>query len=99
MLPSASAAKNTALIDKSGDFVMSAVATAALVKPPIDAALRFVTVPVNTPPDGRIGCTGERKPAGIDDRDRAGAVAAVRRIGEPRTSEAVVERNAERKAH
>src|SRR5206468_11408779 len=41
MLPSASAAKNTALMDRPGDLVASAVATAALVSPPIDAALRL----------------------------------------------------------
>src|ERR1700730_18387236 len=50
MLPSASAAKNTALIDRSGDLVASAVATAALVRPPVGAALRFVRLPVKTPP-------------------------------------------------
>src|SRR4029079_19144031 len=64
MLPSASAAKNTARIDKSGDFVMSAVATAALVKPPIDAALRFVIVPVNTPPAIGSGAPASGNPPG-----------------------------------
>ena len=64
MLPSASAAKNTALIDKSGDFVMSAVATAALVKPPTDAVLRFVTVPVNTPPAVGSGAPASGNPPG-----------------------------------
>ena len=78
---------------------MSAVATAALVKPPIDAGASVRDRSGEHTASGRIRCTGERKPAGIDDRDRAGVVAAVRRIGEPRTSEAVVERNAERKAH
>src|SRR6478609_3965539 len=64
MLPSASAAKNTALIDKSGDFVISAVATAAWVKPPIDVALRLVTVPVNTPPAVGSGAPASGNPPG-----------------------------------
>src|SRR3954466_1105441 len=64
MLPSASAATNTARIDKSGDFVMSAVATAALVKPPIDAALRFVTVPGNPPPAVGSGAPASGNPPG-----------------------------------
>src|SRR4030095_12177452 len=64
MLPSARAAKNTARIDKSGDFVASAVATAALVSPPIDAGLRFVSVPVNTPPAVRSGAPRRPIPLG-----------------------------------
>src|SRR5262249_10838326 len=47
----------------------------------------------------RIGRTIEGKAARIDDRNRAVCAAAVRSVREPWTPEAVVERNAEWKAH
>src|SRR5437899_881427 len=51
-LPSARAARNTArpLVDGSGDFVTSAVASAAAVIPCVDVELWFVRLPENTPP-------------------------------------------------
>src|SRR5215831_392579 len=64
MLPSASAAKNTALIPKSGDLVASPVATAALVRPPVESGVRFVRLPAKTPPAVASGAPASGKPCG-----------------------------------
>jgi len=47
-----------------GGFVASAVATAALVNPPIDDVFRLVIVPVNTPPASGSGAPLRGKPPG-----------------------------------
>src|SRR3954470_1433900 len=50
MLPSASAARKTALPVPSGDLLRMAVATAPWSSPLVEAALRLVTSPAKTPP-------------------------------------------------
>src|SRR6059036_655941 len=62
MLPSASAAKNTALMPKSGDLVASAVAMAAVVRPPGELGVRFVRLPAKTPPAVKSGAPARGKP-------------------------------------
>src|SRR5919108_5733893 len=64
MLPSARAAKNTARMLRSGDFVASAVATAALVKPSVEPGVRFVKLPAKTPPAVKSGAPARGKPWG-----------------------------------
>src|SRR5262245_32889061 len=63
-LPSARAARNTALPLASGDLVMSAVASAGDVNPPGELGTRFVTLPANTPPAATLGAPASGTPLG-----------------------------------
>src|SRR5882672_731043 len=64
MLPSASAARKTALPLPSGDFVSNAVAMAPWSRPSVEAGPRFVRSPENTPPATGKGAPASGAPLG-----------------------------------
>src|SRR6185312_931949 len=64
MLPSASAARNTALPDPSDDLVRMAVATAPWSSPSVEALLRLVPSPEKMPPATASGAPASGAPLG-----------------------------------